>query len=189
MKPKHSQLTLIGIFVFFAYILSLAEPEEENADTTKIIIIRSTNTLCLYINDSIAKTYRIAVGKTDTPTPLGNFRIVNKVVNPSWYPLGKDPIPPKVASNPVGTRWLGLSVKGYGIHGTNQPSSIGKMVSKGCIRMRNKDVEELFPLVSIGTSVEIIDKPEPIDTSGREPQYVADSEIRPILLATAVLIQ
>lgn len=145
------------MFILLVYTLGLAEPDEENADTTKIIIIRSANTLCLYVNDSMVKTYKIAVGKKATPTPVGNFRIVNKIVNPGWYPQGKDPIPAGVASNPVGTRWLGLSEKGYGIHGTNKPSSIGKMASKGCIRMKNKDVEELFALVTIGTPVEIIE--------------------------------
>jgi lipoprotein-anchoring transpeptidase ErfK/SrfK len=58
-------------------------------------------------------------------------------------------------SNPVGTRWIGLSIKGYGIHGTNVPSSIGKNVSHGCIRMRNRDVEELFTMVALGDQVEL----------------------------------
>ncbi|MDW8802633.1 L,D-transpeptidase [Clostridium sp. A1-XYC3] len=82
-----------------------------------------------------------SVGKPSTPTPKGNFTIINKAVNPG---------------GPFGARWLGLSARGYGIHGTNNPSSIGKAVSNGCIRLLNANVIELFNLVSIGTPVKII---------------------------------
>lgn len=157
MKPIKTQLTLIGMMILLGYTLGLTEPEEERSDSTKIVIIRSANMLYLYNCGTVIKTYKIAVGKKATPTPAGKFRIVNKIVNPGWYPLGKDPVPAGVSSNPVGTRWMGLNEKGYGIHGTNQPQSIGKKASKGCIRMNNKDVEELFDLVKVGTPVEIID--------------------------------
>lgn len=92
-------------------------------------------------------TYPVAVGKPETPTPIGNWIITDKVVNPG---------------GPFGARWMRLSVPwgGYGIHGTNNPKSIGKAVSHGCIRMYNKDVIEIYPLTPIGTPVNIVGKVE-----------------------------
>ncbi len=87
------------------------------------------------------KSYPVGIGKILSPTPKGTYRIINKAVNPG---------------GPFGVRWLGLNKKGYGIHGTNNPSSIGKYVSQGCIRMHNKDVLELSGIVPIGTLVKIV---------------------------------
>lgn len=102
----------------------------------------NTHTLTLYRNNKIFKSYKVAVGKPSSPTPKGNFRIINKAINPG---------------GPFGARWLGLDAPNgdYGIHGTNNPSSIGKSVSNGCIRMHNNDVIELSSLVTIGTQVTI----------------------------------
>ena len=83
----------------------------------------------------------MAVGKGSTPTPKGTFRIINKQLNPG---------------GPYGARWMGLNSPGVGIHGTNNPSSIGGPVSHGCIRMFNRDVIELSRLVPIGTRVTIV---------------------------------
>lgn len=107
----------------------------------------------LFENEQLVKSYSIAVGKPSTPTPTGTFRVVTQVKNPTWYgPEG--PVKPGPA-NPIGTRWIGLDKKTYGIHGTNAPKSIGRAASHGCIRMRNEDVEELFELVSAGDEVSI----------------------------------
>ena len=81
------------------------------------------------------------------------YKIVNSIADPTWYTKGKIVRPGKC--NPLGTRWLGLSLKGYGIHGTNGPCSIGRNASHGCIRMRNRDVEELFKMVAVGDQVEL----------------------------------
>jgi len=92
--------------------------------------------------------------RTDGDTePDGKFHVTNRVSNPTYYHQGKkvDPGP----QNPVGTRWIGLDEKGYGIHGTNAPSSIGKSASHGCIRMAKKDLEEFFEMVRPGDVVEI----------------------------------
>jgi lipoprotein-anchoring transpeptidase ErfK/SrfK len=99
------------------------------------------------------KTYDVAVGKPSTPTPAGEFRIINHVPNPTYY--GPRVVIAPGKNNPLGTRWMGLSTKGYGIHGTNAPSSIGKAASHGCIRMRQQDLEELFDLVNVGVTVEL----------------------------------
>jgi len=109
----------------------------------------------------IVKQYRIATGAPDTPTPAGNFSIINKSKNPTWYsPDG--PIPPDDPRNQLGTHWMGISneetrKRGLGIHGTNRPETIGQNVSDGCIRLRNEDTEELFALISTGDAVRIME--------------------------------
>jgi peptidoglycan hydrolase-like protein with peptidoglycan-binding domain len=109
----------------------------------KIIIDRNKHTLTLYVNNEEFKTYPVAVGKNSTPTPLGEWKIGSKGIN--W-------------GTGFGTRWMGLNVPWgtYGIHGTNKPWSIGRNASHGCIRMHNKNVEELFDWIPIGTPVTII---------------------------------
>ncbi len=75
-------------------------------------------------------------------------------MNPTYSHNGKIVLPGP--SNPVGTRWMGLSIPGYGIHGTNEPHSIGKAASHGCIRMARADLEEFYPLVQVGDTVELV---------------------------------
>jgi lipoprotein-anchoring transpeptidase ErfK/SrfK len=101
----------------------------------------------------VVKVFPTAVGAPRTPSPRGEFTVIQRVVAPAWYTKGR--IVPPGKGNPLGTRWLGLSVKGYGIHGTNVPASIGRNASHGCIRMRNRDVEELFEMVAVGDAVEL----------------------------------
>ncbi|GAA4727052.1 L,D-transpeptidase [Brevibacillus fulvus] len=107
----------------------------------------SKRRLTLYRNGQVRKVYPVGVGTIATQTPRGNFTIINKVPYPNSYPGG--PL------SAFGTMWMGLSKPHYGIHGTNDPSSIGKFVSHGCIRMYNRDVEELARIVPIGTPVKI----------------------------------
>lgn len=112
-------------------------------------------TLTYFLDGKEVKKYPVAVGKPTAPTPVGSFRIINKVMNPTWYPpLGGRPVPPGPA-NPLGRYWLGFLPSGYGLHGNNNPSSIGKAVSLGCVRLRNEDVEELFSLIPVGTPLTI----------------------------------
>jgi lipoprotein-anchoring transpeptidase ErfK/SrfK len=107
------------------------------------------------------RIFAVATGQRVYPTPLGAFQIVVKWKNPWWYPpnspwaAGEKPIPPG-PSNPLGTRWMGLSAPGVGIHGTNNDASIGYSVSHGCIRMHVPDAEWLFDQVDIGTPVFIV---------------------------------
>ena len=120
----------------------------------QIIISIPDRKLLLLEDGELKKIYPIAVGKPKTPSPVGSFQIANRVVNPTWYgPQG--PVRPGKA-NPLGTRWMGIGYKGYGIHGTNAPSSIGKAASHGCIRMRTKDAEELFQQVAVGDEVQLL---------------------------------
>jgi len=127
--------------------------EERRIKGDRIVVSLGDHKLVLLLGDRVLKVYDVAVGKTITPTPQGEFKIINHVKNPTWYGPSKIVGPGK--DNPLGTRWMGLSVKGYGIHGTNVPSSIGKSASHGCVRMRQNDLEELFEMVDVGATVEL----------------------------------
>lgn len=118
-----------------------------------IRIDKSENVLELLLDEKPIKTYRVATGAGGN-TPTGNFEIVNKLVNPTWFKAGAI-IPPGSPDNILGTRWMGFDYEGYGIHGTTEPDSIGKSVSAGCVRMLNADVEEAYATVPVGTKVTV----------------------------------
>jgi lipoprotein-anchoring transpeptidase ErfK/SrfK len=126
-----------------------------------IVIRRGSNRLYLYRYDRLRRQFRVATGQSTYPTPLGRFTIQVMWRNPWWYPpnsrwaKGQKPIPPG-PNNPLGTRWMGLSAPGVGIHGTPNPASIGYSVSHGCIRMYIPDAEWLFNTVNVGTTVFIV---------------------------------
>ena len=126
-----------------------------------VVIRRGSNRLYLYRGMRYWRLFPVATGQNTYPTPLGRFQIVVKWRNPWWYPpsspwaAGQKPIPPG-PDNPLGTRWMGLSAPGVGIHGTPNDSSIGYSVSHGCIRMHIPDAEWLFVRVRIGTPVYIV---------------------------------
>ncbi len=103
-----------------------------------ILITKSVRSLTLLNGNTPLRQYPIAIGKPGTPTPEGNFAIASKILNPGGV---------------LGSRWMGLNFDAYGIHGTNAPWKIGQMVSNGCIRMHNANVEEVFHLVVVGTPV------------------------------------
>ncbi len=101
----------------------------------------------------VLKVFPVAVGADDSPSPDGEFQIINRLSNPTYYHPGK--VIPAGPANPLGSRWIGLNLKGYGIHGTNAPRSIGKAASHGCIRMAKRDLEQLFEMVRVGDTVVI----------------------------------
>lgn len=119
------------------------QPATAPPGSVSILIKVNERILEVHNNGEPFKKYRIAVGKSETPTPIGEWNVVWKD-----YDWGTG----------FGTRWMGLNVPWgiYGIHGTNKPWSIGRFASHGCIRMRNKDAEELFDWVAIGTEVKIV---------------------------------
>ena len=121
--------------------------------TRRIVVSIPDRKLALLENDQVIDVYRVAVGAPASPSPVGTFTIVSRVANPTYYAPGKVVEPG--AANPIGTRWIGLSQKGYGIHGTDKPRSIGFAKSHGCIRLRNADVERLFERVRGGDVVEL----------------------------------
>jgi len=127
-----------------------------------IVIHRGSNRLYLYNGVRLVRWFPVATGQPAWPTPLGHFEIVVKQVNPWWFPptqdawaAGAKPVPPG-PGNPLGTRWMGLSAPGVGIHGTSEPWSIGHSESHGCIRMQIPSAEWLFTRVRIGTPVFIV---------------------------------
>lgn len=134
-----------------------AYAQETQAPCRRIVVSIPDRQMAVVQDGRIVKVYSVAVGAPRSPSPVGTFRIVTRVVNPAWYQPGK--VVPPGPGNPLGPRWIGLGYKGYGIHGTNSPNSIGAAKSRGCIRMRNADVVELFERVAIGDVVELHQQP------------------------------
>lgn len=120
-----------------------------------VVVDKSQNILTLKSAEDVVKTYRVSTG-TNNSTPVGTFKIVNKITNPPWFSGGKA-IPPGDPKNILGSRWLGLNLKGYGIHGTTDDASIGSQRTQGCVRMHNHEVEELYDIVPVGAEVTILD--------------------------------
>ena len=149
---------------FFAILVAAAtEVAAENGPTRRLIVNIPARKIALVADGKVLKVYPVAVGKKSTPSPRGAFHIASHVVNPTYSHEGKVVGPGP--SNPVGTRWMSLGYKGYGLHGTNHPESIGHAASHGCIRMRNQDVEELFELVRVGDEVDLVADPTPEEAS------------------------
>jgi len=133
----------------------LPQPAGEVKDLAQRIVLVSIpdRKLAVLEDGEVLAQFPIAVGADASPSPTGEFQVVNRVSNPTYYHAGT--VIPTGKDNPVGTRWLGLSQKGYGIHGTNAPRSIGHAASHGCIRLRNRDMERLFTMVRVGDVVRI----------------------------------
>jgi len=126
-----------------------------------IVIRRDSKGLYLYKGMRLWRTFGVATGQSSYPTPVGRWSIVTMQRNPWWYPpssdwaRGEKPVPPG-PGNPLGTRWMGLSASGVGIHGTPDSASIGYSASHGCIRMHIPSAEWLFNHVDVGTPVFIV---------------------------------
>jgi Uncharacterized protein conserved in bacteria len=138
-----------------AEVVPLGKKLKVHNEKMSIVVDKSMNILTLKSADNIVKTYRVATGINNC-TPVGSFKIINKIVNPPWYTAG-GVIPPDSPKNILGSRWLGISAQGYGIHGTTEPQSIGSQATSGCVRMKNAEVEELYALVPQGAEVVIVD--------------------------------
>ncbi|MFA5362163.1 MAG: L,D-transpeptidase family protein [Candidatus Omnitrophota bacterium] len=120
-----------------------------------IVVDKSQNLLFLKANEEIIKTYTVSTGANNS-TPVGTFKIVNKLPNPTWFKAGVV-VSAESPENILGSRWLGLDARSYGIHGTTEPQSLGRQVTQGCVRMANFEVEELYTIVPVGTEVTIFD--------------------------------
>jgi lipoprotein-anchoring transpeptidase ErfK/SrfK len=154
MNDSSKELKAKAITFLGTLVLLMANRMEAQTSTRRQIIVSVPDCkLAVLENGSVKKVYSVAVGKQTTPSPTGKFKVVNRLENPTYYRKGVVVGPG--ASNPLGNRWIGLDQKGYGIHGTNAPKSIGKAASHGCIRMAKKDLEELFAQVRPGDEVEI----------------------------------
>jgi len=147
-------LLLLNLFCVLFFIFG-------SVDEPCIIINIPSRTLEVIKNTKIIKIYPVGVGKADFPTPIGDFKVISKIVNPGWEnpykPLGKHNVK-SGPLNPLGTRWIGFyqyKAGQYGIHGTNNPRSVGKYSSHGCIRMYIKDAEDLFDRIEVGNQVKV----------------------------------
>jgi hypothetical protein len=129
-----------------------------DALTGQIVVDLGDRYLYLYRDGRLVRSYPVAVGQPAYPTPTGTYAVVDMQMNPTWLPPNSDwakdakPIPPG-ATNPLGTRWIGTSAPGVGIHGTPDDASIGSYASHGCIRMHIPDAEDLYSRVVIGMPV------------------------------------
>lgn len=139
-------VVLLFTIIFFNGIVGYCEDMQI---TKKIIIDIPSRTLELYQNNEVIKQYPVAVGKPYSQTPTGNYSVINKVINPYY---AKKQIPGGSPRNPLGSRWIGFKPK-YGIHGNSNPASIGTFASAGCVRMYERDVQELYDQVIERTSV------------------------------------
>lgn len=142
-----------------AILMTAAAELAAETPSRRLIVNIPARKIALVEDGKVLKVYPVAVGKHSTPSPTGIFHIASHVANPTYWHEGK--VIAAGPSNPVGTRWMSLGYKGYGLHGTNHPESIGHAASHGCIRMRNHDVEELFRLVQVGDEVDLIANPTP----------------------------
>ena len=147
-------LAMVLAIPLLAQDSSADNDDNEDDDSGRVVLVSLVDRQLAVIQDGeVIATFQVAVGADVTPSPTGEFKVVSRVQNPTYYhpgvviPAGKD--------NPLGTRWLGFSQKGYGIHGTNAPKSIGHAASHGCIRLRNRDVERLFTMLRVGDVVDI----------------------------------
>jgi len=125
----------------------------------RVVVNLAERNLYVYEAGRPVRCFPVAIGRRGWETPTGEFTIANKRKNPTWFPpkwaLEEEPVPPG-PDNPLGDRWMGLSEPGYGIHATNAPSTIGRYVSHGCMRMYPEHAHELYEMVKVGTPVEIV---------------------------------
>jgi peptidoglycan hydrolase-like protein with peptidoglycan-binding domain len=159
-------LFVLAILVIF----SLGISSSSAAGSKFIIINKSNNQLAYYENNQLTKVFKVGTGRSQSLTPEGRFKIVNKIKNRPYY---KDGISGGDPRNPLGNRWLGINARGtwgttYAIHGNNNPNSIGGYVSSGCVRMYDNEVEWLFNQVPVNT-------PVIITTSGKSFDSIAVS--------------
>ncbi len=185
-----SKLAMVAVAAMVMAVQAMAQraaktqPVAQQNKVQRVIVVSlEDRKLALVENGQVKKVYSVAVGKPSTPSPVGSFTIAHRVANPTYHHNGRTVLPGP--GNPVGTRWMGLSIPGYGIHGTNEPNSIGKPVSHGCIRMARKDLEEFYGLVSVGDAVELVgernDETVRLFGDGEKPAATA----APVLMAMA----
>lgn len=135
-----------------------------------VIVNKTTNEMALVNKNRIQTVVNVATGKTEELTPEGMFTITVKAPNPYYR---KKDIPGGSPENPLGTRWIGFDAKEtdgriYGLHGTNQPESIGKNVSNGCIRLQNEAIESLYDLIPLGTKIVVVKSNKNFEEIARE---------------------
>jgi len=156
MKPACGEAQWAGAVAVVLVLGSLACGQNGAHGQTgrrELVVSIPDRKLAVLENGTVLRIFPVAVGAEDSPSPSGVFKIVHRLTHPTYYHPGR--VIPPGKDNPLGPRWLGLNRKGFGIHGTNAPRSVGKAASHGCLRLRNRDVVELYTMVSAGDVVTI----------------------------------
>jgi len=148
---------VVAVLIFAVAVPGFAQRAVEAGERSRsrrvVLVSLADRQLAVIEDGKVLAYFSVAVGAAVSPSPTGEFEIVNRVANPAYYHEGV--VMAASENSPVGTRWIGLNLKGYGIHGTNAPRSIGRAASHGCIRLRNRDVERLYAMLRVGDVVEI----------------------------------
>jgi len=155
-KPTLNGMYSLAAMLLVAIAQAGAQEKSESGAVPRnrrIVVSIPDRKLALVEDGRVLRVYTVAVGAQVSPSPTGEFKVVSRLSNPTYFHPGI--VVPPGKNNPLGTRWIGLDRRGYGIHGTNQPQSIGKAASHGCIRMAKTDLEQLFDEVRVGDAVEI----------------------------------
>ena len=179
---RKSQILAITLLLGVPALAQTGENPQPEPPNRVAVVSLVDRKLAVMENGEVIAVFQVAVGAAASPSPTGEFRVVNRVSNPTYYHPGT--VIPSGKENPVGTRWIGLSQKGYGIHGTNVPRSIGHAASHGCIRLRNRDIERLFTMLRVGDTVEIHGERDQqvVQVFGGEPQntMIAGTQATPL---------
>lgn len=136
---------------------NVTNPAANPVQNVKLVLKLKERRVYLYENDKLAVKYPVAIGKPGWETPTGNFKVIQMIKDPAWaHPFKKGVVLPPGPNNPLGRRWIAFWTDGtnaIGFHGTPNESVMGRAVSHGCVRMRNKDAIALYDRVGLGTSV------------------------------------
>lgn len=138
----------------------VTEDELFDKQSSAVTVSRDQRRVRLFKRGNLVKTYTVAVGSAEYPSPTGHFAVQTKQVNPAWNvptsswagSLGGQTIPGGAPNNPLVARWIGFAGS-VGFHGTKSSGSLGTAASHGCVRMDVDDVIDLFKRVDIGTPV------------------------------------
>jgi len=177
------RFVILAAVLFFSLLLFSRQPAGAEPG---IVINKGTNQLAFFVDGYLLDVFPVATGRLPQFTPEGKWRVVRKLIYPAWrHPRGGPLIPGGVPENPLGPRWLGLDALGtaggsYGVHGNNNPGSIGSHASLGCVRMHNRDILWLYDRAPLGMEVEIINSGEDlagwkkiarVTVNGAEPEF------------------
>ncbi|MDG5788660.1 L,D-transpeptidase [Evansella sp. AB-P1] len=168
----------MSIILSIVLVISPIWPIGENplVGDPYLIVNKNSHELAYILEGEVKQVYSVATGKVDNQTPEGEHTVIVKAVNPYYR---KKDIQGGDKNNPLGTRWIGFDAKDtdgriYGVHGTNNPDSIGNEVTMGCVRMKNEDVEILFEEVPIGTKIYIVSSDESFEELGKKQGAIAN---------------
>lgn len=166
-------LLFFCIVTLVATLTFAAVPSARAATVSEVFVDKSFHvTLLKTANGTVA--FPDATGTTgESATPVGKYKVTQKQADPHWHWEGKVYAPYLTdKTNGLGVRWIGISLPSYGLHGTNEPFSIGKDMSHGCIRHQNADVTKAFPMIPTGTPLTIIETPVPQQTEGMVTDFL-----------------